>query len=86
MSKLDKVIEIAEKAGSQKIEIWTASFKAEGTLHKEKVEKGIVSLENAVVSSLIGVCNCGDDCTCKGNQYEWFNLFEDQITGFSIIK
>lgn len=87
MSELKKILEIAEKAGSKKIEIWTSSLKIEGELFddREKIEKGVVSLKNAVISSLAGECNCGDNCTCKTGKYDWFNIFEDRIIAFTII-
>lgn len=88
MSKLKKILEIAEKTGSKKIEVWTKTLKAEGELFndKEKLEKGIVSLNNAYISSLVGECHCGDSCTCKAGKYEWFNIFEDHIVAFTVLK
>ncbi len=82
MSKLKKIIEIAEQAGSEEIEIWTNSFKAMGTLLKDKdrIEKGIVSIKNPIVSPLFIENECTDSA------YDWLNLFEDQIIGFTIVK
>lgn len=87
MSKLKKILEISEKAESLKIEIWTKSFKVEGVLCEcEKFEKGIVTLKDASVSSLLGICKCEGDCDCKDAKYEWFNIFEDHVIAFTIIK
>lgn len=82
MSKLKKIIEIAEQAGSEEIEVWTDSFKAMGTLLKDKdrVEKGIVSMKNPIISPLFIENECTDTV------YDWLNLFEDQIIGFTIVK
>ncbi len=82
MSKLSKIIEIAEQAGSEEIEVWTNSFKAMGTLLKDKnrVEKGIISLQNPIVSPLFIENECTDSA------YDWLNLFEEQVIGFTIVK
>lgn len=82
MSKLNKIIEIAEMSGSEEIEIWTNSFKAMGTLFKDKsrIEKGIVSLQNPIVSPLFVEDVCAD------TKYDWLNIFEEQVIAFTIVK
>jgi hypothetical protein len=85
MAKLKKVLELAEKAGSEKIEIWTSSFIATGDLFqdKDRLEKGIVTLQNAKVTSILHKCD--SECGCD-KLFEWLNIFEDQIIAFTIIK
>ncbi len=82
MSKLRKIIEIAEMTGSDEIEVWTDSFKVMGTLFKdsERIEKGIVSIKNPIISPLLIENECTDSA------YDWLNLFEDQIIAFTIVK
>jgi len=82
MSKLKKIIEIAEQAGSTEVEIWTNSFKAMGTLLKDKdrIESGIISLQNPIVSPLLVECECTD------SMYDWLNIFEEQIIAFTVVK
>lgn len=88
MAKLKKILEIADNADSAKVEIWTESFKASGTVFndKNKLEKGIVSLKNVSVLSLLGLCECEGDCSCKADEYEWFNIFEDHVIAFTVLK
>ncbi|HSA07590.1 MAG TPA: hypothetical protein P5556_10485 [Candidatus Gastranaerophilales bacterium] len=82
MSKLKKIIEIAEQANSEEIEVWTNTFKAMGTVLKDenRIAKGIVSLKNAIVSPLFIENECTD------TSYEWLNIFEDQVIAFTIVK
>ncbi len=83
MSKrLEKIIKIAEEAGSEEIEIWTNSFKAMGTLFKDKerIEKGIVSIQNPIISPLFVENECTD------TTYDWLNVFEDQVIAFTVVK
>lgn len=82
MSKLEKIIEIAEQSGSVEVEVWTNSFKAMGTLLKDKdrIEKGIVSIQNPIVSPLFIECDATDSA------YDWLNIFEDQIIAFTLVR
>ena len=82
MSKLKKIIDIATQAQATEIEIWTNSFKVMGCLFndKERIEKGIVTLQNAIVSPLFVEVECAD------TRYDWLNIFEDQVIGFTIVK
>lgn len=82
MSKVSKIIEIADQAKSTQVEIWTSSFKVMGTLFKDKdrLEKGIVSIQNPIVSPLLVECECTD------SMYDWLNIFEDQIIAFTVVK
>lgn len=81
-SKLEKILEIAEQADSNQIEIWTDSFKVMGTLFKDKerIANGIISLENPIISPLLVECECTD------SMYDWLNVFEDQIIAFTVVK
>ena len=81
-TKLTKIIKIAEEAGSDEIEIWTNSFKAMGTLFKEeeRVEKGIISIKNPIITPLFKE-NENED-----SPYDWLNIFEDQVIAFTIVK
>lgn len=82
MAKLEQIIKIAEEAGSQEVEIWTNSFKAMGTLYKDqnRLEKGIISLKNPIVSPLFIESEFAD------TQYDWLNIFQDQIIAFTVVK
>lgn len=82
MSKLTRIIEIADISGSDEIEVWTDTIRAKGTLFKDprRVEKGIVTLKNAEVKPLLG------EGTNSQLLYEWLNIFEDHITSFTIYK
>jgi len=82
MTKLEKIIEIADQAASTQIEVWTNSFKVMGTLLRDKsrIEKGIISLENPIISPLLVECEGTD------SMYDWLNIFEDQVIAFTILK
>lgn len=82
MTKLEKIIEIAEKTGSDEVEVWTNSFKAMGTLFKDKdrIAKGIISIQNPIVSPLFIECDKTD------STYDWLNIFEDQIIAFTVVR
>lgn len=81
-NKIKKIFKIAEDAGSTEIEVWTNSFKAMGTLLKdeERIEKGIVSLKNPIISPLFIENECTD------STYDWLNIFEDQIIAFTVVR
>lgn len=81
-NKLEKLIKIAEETGSEEIEIWTNSFKAMGTLFKDKdrIEKGVVSIKNPIVSPLFVESECAD------TTYDWLNIFEDQVIAFTVVR
>lgn len=81
-NKVEKIIKIAEDAGSEEIEIWTNSFKAMGTLFKDKerIEKGIISLKNPIISPLFIENECTDSA------YDWLNVFEEQIIAFTVVR
>lgn len=81
MSKLTKIIEISELTNSDKISIWTNSFKVSGKLYKdkEKLEKGIVSIESPSIKPFLPGCE-------PESTHDWLNIFEDQIIAFTIIK
>lgn len=82
MSKLQKIIDIAELTGSEEVEVWTNSFKVMGTLLKDKsrIEKGIISIQNPIISPHLIENECTDTA------YDWLNIFEDQIIAFTIVK
>lgn len=81
-NKLEKIIKIAEETGSEEIEVWTNSFKAMGTIFKDKerIEKGIISLQNPIVSPLFIEDECAD------STYDWLNIFEEQVIAFTVVK
>lgn len=81
-NKIDQIIKIAEEAGSREIEIWTNSFKAMGTVFVDKgrIEKGIISIQNPIISPLF----IEDERT--DSVYDWLNIFEDQVIAFTIVK
>lgn len=82
MTKLEKIIEIAEQAGSNEVEVWTNSFKAMGILLKDKdrIAKGIISIQNPIVSPLF------IESAITDSAYDWLNVFEDQIIAFTVVK
>lgn len=89
--KLDSIIEIANKADhSDKIEVWTKSFVASGTLIKDydKITEGVLSLKDVSLDTFIEECTCGNaSCNCgEGVQRDWLNIFEDKIIGFTLFK
>lgn len=81
-TKVEKIIKIAECTGSSKIEVWTTSFKVEGTLltDEDKIAKGIVSIINPIIHPLLG------NEVESELKYEWLNIFEDEIIAFTIVK
>lgn len=84
MSKLEKILDIASKAyASDKVEIWTNSYIAKGTLLKEegKTIEGIITLIDAQIYPLFS-----SECYSGCENLTWLNIFEDQIISFSVLK
>ena len=83
MNKTEKIMEIAKEADdSDRIIVFTTSFKVVGKLLKKSdmISRGILTLTNATV------CNALEnfECSFSHHIYDWLNIFEEQITAFSI--
>lgn len=81
---LDRIYKASDMAGGVKdIVIFTASFKAFGSIVKDSKDnlKNILTLKDATI------CHHFDECSCniESPKYEWLNVNEDKIVAFSIL-
>lgn len=83
--KLCKILQIAKNVPDyREVIIWTYAFKARGQILSEHFADGIVTMTKVRVCKHLGECECEGDS--KKEIYEWLNIFEDKIIGFSFIK
>ena len=81
---LEKIYKAIKMTGRIKdIVVFTKSFKAYGTVVKDKKEnlKDILTLKDATI------CHHFDECSCniESPKYEWLNINEEKIIAFSIL-
>lgn len=82
--KRETILYVAQDAGeANKVIVWTNSFRAEGTLFKDKenFERNVITLMDA------HICNPFEKCTCEGRStIKWLNIFEDEVISFSVVQ
>lgn len=87
---LKKLLKVSSLCGCDKVAIWTDSFLAKGTLFKDATDmiEDVVTLKDVTLHSIGCECTETDTCGCTDadKQYEWLNIFDDKIVGFSFLK
>ena len=81
---VEKIYKTSEMTGGVKeIVVFTECFKVSGTIVKDTRDnlRNILTLKNA------RICHHFDECNCniESPKYEWLNINEKKIIGFSIL-
>lgn len=88
----ERILKLAKEADdSDRIIIFTQNFKIIGTLHKDHIERGMITLKDAVICDIFSDCdfdcdieeNCGCDIKCdldsSDNSHEDNNIRCTQV-------